>query len=93
MNNHPDKLSVADILGPWVESDWNSSLMDRCRGAWNKPITDLSREELATLLRQRFAVEHVLPVARQRIQDGVDDDTEMYEGELAAAIEYASKKI
>lgn len=93
MKKHADKLSVADVLGPWVEPDWDSGLIDRCRGAWNKPFTELSREELATLLRQRIAVEHVLPIAKQRLQEAVNDDTEMYEGELAAAIEYASKSI
>jgi contact-dependent growth inhibition (CDI) system CdiI-like immunity protein len=93
MNKHPDKLSVADILGPWVEPDWDSGLIDRCRRAWNKPLKELSREEMATLLRQRIAVEHILPIAQQRLQEAADDDTEMYEGELAAAIEYASRRI
>ena len=86
-----DTISVADILGPWVEPDWDSGMIDRCRRAWSRPLRDLSREELATLLRQRIAVEHVLPVARQRVQSGVDDNTEMYNGELEAAIEYASQ--
>ena len=85
-----DTQSVADLLGPWVEPDWDSGLIARCREAWSKPLGHLSREELATLLRQRIAVEHVLPVARQRVESGVDDDTEMYDGELEAAIEYAS---
>lgn len=88
-----DNVSVADIVGPWVDSDWDSGLIDRCKKAWNKPLRDLSREELATLLRQRIAVEHVVPVAKQRVRDGIDDDTEMYEGELEAAIEYASRTV
>lgn len=86
-----DTISVADILGPRVEPDWDSSLIDRFRRAWSRPLRDLSREELATLLRQRIAVEHVLPVARQRLQSGVDDETEMHDGELEAAIEDASR--
>lgn len=93
MSEINDSISVADLLGPWVEPDWDSGLVDRCRKAWNKPLRDLSREELATLLRQRIAVKHVLPVAKQRIQDRADDDTEMYAGELEAAIEYAAKPI
>jgi hypothetical protein len=93
MSEQSDSLSVADILGPWVEPDWDSGLIGRCRRAWSRPLRDLSREELATLLRQRIAVEHVLPVAKKRVQDAVDDDTEMYEGELEAAIEYASRNI
>ena len=85
-----DTKSVADILGPWVEPDWDSGLIARCREAWSKPFRDLSREELATLLRQRFAVEHLVPVAQKKLQDA-DDDTEMFDGELAEAIEYAQK--
>ena len=47
--------------------------------------------EQATLLRQRMAVDHVLPIAKRRLQDSLEDDTEMYDGELEAAIEYASR--
>jgi hypothetical protein len=83
--------SVAEILGPWIEPDWDSGLIARCRSAWNKPIQNLTNQELATLLRQRFAVTHLLLVASERVQDGFDDDTEMYDGELASAIEYARK--
>ena len=86
-----DSISIADLLGPWVEPDWDSGLIHRCRQAWSKPFRDLSREDLATLLRQRIAVEHLLPIARQRVQSGVDDDTEIFEGELEEAIEYANR--
>jgi len=86
-----DTISVADLLGPWVEPDWDSGLIERCRNAWSKPLRDLTNQELATLLRQRFAVEHILPIASQRVQDGFDDDTEIYDGELESAIEYARK--
>ena len=85
-----DTKSVADFLGPWVEPDWESSLIARCREAWNRPLQDLSRLELSTLLEQKFVVEHVLPVARKKLQEA-DDDTEMFDGQLAEAIEYASK--
>ena len=93
MADKTDNISVADILGPWVEPDWDSGLIARCREAWNKPLQNLSREELATLLRQRYAVEHLLPIAKKRLADGDDDDTEMFDRELAEAIEYASRAI
>ena len=93
MQRKTDSTSIADILGPWVDPDWDSGLIDRCRRAWTKPLRDLSNEELATLLRQRIAVGHLLPIANQRVDDSVDDDTEMYDGELEAAIEYAGKGI
>jgi hypothetical protein len=85
-----DTSSLSDLVGPWIDSDWNTGLIERCKNAWSKPLRNLSREELATLLRQRIAVEHLLPIAKKRLEDGVDDDTETFEGELAEAIEYAS---
>lgn len=93
MPANTDNKTVADILGPWIDPDWDSGLIDRCRQAWNKPLRELSHEELATLLRQRFAVEHILPIARKRLADGIEDDSEMYDGELQAAIEYATKSV
>jgi hypothetical protein len=89
LNN--DLKSVADFLGPWVEPDWNSGLIERCRHAWNKPLRELTNQELATLLLQRIAVEHVLPVASKRVQDRIDDGTEFYDGELESVIEEARK--
>jgi hypothetical protein len=86
-----DTKSVADFLGPWVEPDWDSGLVARCRSAWNKPMQNLTNQELATLLRQRFAVEHLSPIASKRVQDGFDDNTEIYDGELKSAIEDARK--
>jgi hypothetical protein len=91
MADSNENISLADIIGPWVDPNFESGLIDRCRRAWSRPLRDLSREELATLLRQLIAVEHVLPIARKRLQEGIDDDTEMYAGELEAAIEYAIK--
>jgi hypothetical protein len=91
MNGDSDNISLADILGPWVEPEWQSGLIDRCRKAWNKSLRDLTRGELATLLRQRYAVEHLLPVAKTRLEQGVDDNTEMFDGELNEAIDYARK--
>lgn len=88
-----ESISVSDVLGPWVETDWESGLIDRCRQAWNRPLKDLSNEELATLLRQNIAVEHVLPIAKHRVQNRIDDKTLKYDGELEAAIEYAAKFI
>jgi hypothetical protein len=88
-----DNISVADILGPWSEPGWDSGLIARCREAWNKPLRELSRHELATLLRQTYAVEHLLPVAKKRLEDGIDDSTEMFDGELQEAVESASRAV
>lgn len=81
--------SLSQILGPWQQPDFESALLDRCRIAWSKPIKDLTNQELATFLRQRVAVTHIMSTARKRSTENVDDGSEIYEGELAAAIEYA----
>jgi len=84
--------SVADIVGPWEETDWDSGLVARCRQSWNTPVAELSNEMLATFLRQDIAVEEVLREATKRIATGFYDDTEIYQGELAAAAQEAGQR-
>ncbi|HTR40822.1 MAG TPA: contact-dependent growth inhibition system immunity protein [Pseudomonadales bacterium] len=84
--------SLSNLLGPWIEPNWESGLITRCRDAWHKPIQNLSREELAVLLRQKIAVEHLLPIAKGKLQQ-TDDGTEIFDGELAEAIEGAVRTI
>ena len=79
--------SLSDIEDPWVDPDFDSGLIQRCKRAWTKPLDELTNEELATLLRQNIAIEHILPIAERRLKDGIDDDTEIYDGELKAAVE------
>jgi len=78
--------SVADIEGPWVEPSLNSGLIKRCRANWSVPVTEVSNHVLATFIRQRFALSLVMPEAKRRLAESFDDDTELYEGELATAV-------
>ena len=78
--------SIADIEGPWADPDFESGLINRCRRNWNTPVSELSNKVLATFLRQRFGLEIAIPDAHRRITSGYDDDSELYEGELAAAL-------
>ena len=86
MDKTTDTRSLAEILGPWIHPGFDSGLINRCKRAWDKPIGELTNEELATLLRQNIAVPHLLPIAKERVQSNVNDGTEMYEGELKAAV-------
>ena len=81
-----DHRSVADVDGPWLDSDWNSGLIQRCKQNWSTPICDLSDEMLATFLGQRIAVELVSTEARHRVIENRFDDSELYEGQLAALL-------
>lgn len=85
-------LTLAQILGPWQEPDFESGLIERCRNAWDKPLDMLSNLEVVTFLQQDLAIDHVIPLAKKRLQDAVDDNSEMFEGQLAKALADAEKK-
>ena len=71
-----NQKSAADIEGPWVDSDFESGLIQRCRRYWAAPIVQLSNEMLATFLRQNIAVAFVAPEAQRRIDAAIDDGSE-----------------
>jgi hypothetical protein len=77
---------VADIEGPWVEPDFESSLIERCRINWSVPVSDISNYALATFIRQKTALSLVVPEARRRLAEGFEDGTELYDEELTVAI-------
>ncbi len=79
--------SVADVEGSWVDPDFDSGLIARCKRDWSIPVTELSNEALATYLRQQIALELVIPEARMRVEPGFDDGSEIEDGELAAALQ------
>jgi hypothetical protein len=79
-------LSVSDVLGPWKDPDFNSGLIERCKNNWCVPVSDLTNQVLATYLRQDIAVEIMIPEARKRVEVGIDDDSELYDGELSEAL-------
>ena len=80
------KQSVSDIEGDWIEPELNSSLIERCRDNWSKPISQVSNYVLATFIRQKFALPLVIPEAKKRIESGYIDGSELYDEELEVAI-------
>ncbi len=79
--------TLAEIVGPWEEPEFESGLIDRLRDAWSKPISTLTNHELATCLRQNIAPENLMPIARDHVRQRVDDQSEIDDGELARAID------
>lgn len=79
-------VTVADVEGPWRDPNFESSLIARCRGGWNTPVSELTNEMLATCLRQKIALSLVLPEATRRIAGGLVDNTDTYDQELEDAI-------
>lgn len=78
--------SVADIEGPWIEPEFNSSLIQRCRENWAVPIRQVTNLVLATFIRERIGLSIVVPEAKRRVEARYDDDSEMYDGQLASAL-------
>ena len=83
-------VTVADVEGPWVDPNFESGLIQRCRRGWNTPVSDLTNKLLATYLRQKIALSLVVPEARRRIVAKYVDDTELYDDELQEALTSAS---
>jgi len=86
-NEKRQQLSLCDIFGDWNGVGVDASLVERIKNAWKKPLSQLTNIELAALLRQRFAVEYILPLARQRLLEESDDGTERCEDELLEQVE------
>jgi hypothetical protein len=78
--------SLEEMEGVWDEPEFSSSLTLRCHAARKKPIDQLSDLELATLLNQDIGVQHILPEAIRRLEQGKPDETEMFEGQLEEAV-------
>lgn len=84
--------TVADIEGPWVNPNYESGLIDRCRRGWNTPVTQLTNNLLSTYLRQKFALPLIIPEAQKRVASNFVDDTELYDEELKNALKSASRE-
>lgn len=84
-----DSASLENLVGPWKDPGIESGLKDRMRAAWPKPLQALTNHELATCLRQRLAIDDVLPIAKKRVAGRFSDDSELHDAELAEAIEDA----
>ena len=84
-----NQITLSEIVGPWKDSGFESGLITRCKDAWSKPLDSLTNLELATYLRQNVATEHLIPLAKKRITNRNDDDSEFYDGQLAEALDYA----
>lgn len=82
--------SVADIVGPWLQPNFESSLIERLRSNWSTPVEQVSNYVLATFIRQRIALTLVLPEAQRRLAIGYCDDTELYDEELFVAVSETS---
>ena len=80
--------TVLNIAGPW-SGDATTSLMERCKSAWDVPIPELSDLMIATFLTQGIAISEVLAEAERRLIFEERDDTEFFDGQLKEAVQTA----
>lgn len=81
-----EKRAVVDIVGPWIEPGFNSSLIEHCRDNWSMPVSEIANYVLATFIRQHLALDLVIPEAQRRITSGFTDESEILDDELEIAI-------
>ncbi|AIN58954.1 hypothetical protein [Pseudomonas soli] len=77
--------TVSSLIGPWKDAA-STTLLQRCRDAWDTPFEALSDLLVATFLSQRIAVPQLLVEARRRLDAEPRDGTEYFEGQLAEAV-------
>jgi hypothetical protein len=78
---------VADFEGEWSQPDFESGLIERCRRYWTTPIQELPDILIATYMNQKFALAAMQIEAQRRLDIGLRDDSELYEGQLRDALE------
>jgi len=83
---------VADFEGEWSQPDFESGLIERCRRYWATPIDELPDVMIATYLNQEFALAPMQNEARRRLDIGLCDDSELYEGQLRDALERSGQQ-
>jgi hypothetical protein len=86
-----ERKSIADVEGPWTDPHTETGLVARCKQHWSTPACDLSNQMIATYLRQKIAIGLMLAEARRRLEGGIEDGSELYDGELAAAVQDISR--
>ncbi|WP_397386716.1 contact-dependent growth inhibition system immunity protein [Pseudomonas donghuensis] len=77
--------TLTSIIGPW-KGEAPTTLLQRCRDAWDTPFKELSDLMVATFLNQRIAVPQMLAEARRRLDTEPRDDTEYFDGQLLEAV-------
>lgn len=81
--------SVADVVGPWTDSNFGSGLIERCQNYWTVPAAELPDLMVATFLEQRIAMPLMIEEARRRLAKGEPDGSEFFDGQLSEALEKA----
>lgn len=86
----PSSPAVSDLVGPWSGATL-TGLTQRCRDAWDIPLTNLTDLMVATFLNQNVAVAEMLVEAKRRLETRKRDESEYFDGQLLEAVERANR--
>ena len=84
-------ISVSSILGAW-KSEVDSGLLQQCKEHWETPAEELSDLMVATFLNQGIAINLMSIEAEYRLENGLRDDSEYFDGQLEQAFLNFKKK-
>ena len=68
------------------DSNFQSSLSDRCTIACNKKLKDISSEELRTLIGQLIGLKYTVPLALSLLEEDPLYNAGLYRGDLLAIV-------
>ena len=81
-------LSVKDIEGS-SKGSAETGLLQRCKESWETPLSQLSDLMVTTYLNQKIALAHMIQEAEHRLATTARDDTELFDDQLAEALQKA----
>ena len=76
------QLAPREVFG----GPFPTGLIRRCRALMDKPLAELTVEDLRVMLGQALCVRHLLPIAVQRLQQDPLAEGDLYPGDLLTAV-------
>ena len=80
------KKTLLSLIGEQYSGELRSGLVLAVKKALRKKIVDLSREEIALLMRQGIGLEFIVPISIRFLEENTINAREMYMGELLEAV-------
>jgi hypothetical protein len=70
----------------WDKPTYDSHLVRRTFEIRKIPLTDLTNDDIAMMLRQQFSLEYIVPLAIDKLQECISNDNADSEDEIMEAV-------
>lgn len=84
--NNQDKTLEQLENEVWDQPNYPSHLVMTVHALRKKPLKDFNTENLRIVIGQSFSLEHLIPLAIERLKENVLAEGDMYEGDLLANV-------